>query len=88
MVAAIEELNAIKDQNEFCDYLDTYFGSSVISEKLVKAGVRAPKLLKASVCGLEECGVTMTLDELSALKVYVGKRLQLKRLGIAYVPKP
>jgi len=59
----------------------------VVSEKLVKAGVRAPKLLKASVCSLEECGVTMTLDELSALKVYVGKRLQLKRLGIAYVPK-
>lgn len=88
MVAAIEELNAIRDQNEFCEYLDTYFGSSVISAKLVEAGVRAPNLLKASVCSVEECGVTMTLDELSALKVYVGKRLQLKRLGIAYVPEP
>jgi hypothetical protein len=87
MVAAIKELNAIKDKNEFCEYLDTYFGSSVISETLVKGGVGAPKLLKASVCSLEDCGVMMTLDELSALKVYVGKRLQLKRLGIAYVPK-
>jgi len=87
MAAAIEELNAITEQKEFCEYLDTYFGSSVVSEKLVKAGVRAPKLLKASVCSLEECGVTMTLDKLSSLKVYVGKRLQLKRLGIAYVPK-